>query len=120
MTGGSAAWLARNVRDVEAVGSNPTLPTIFIMTSYRLVFKGNVQGVGFRFTVERIAAKFGITGWVRNNPDGSVETVAEGEKEKLDVFVDDVKNYFNWNISDCIQSELPATGKFKDFSITYY
>lgn len=48
---------------------------------------GIVQGVGFRYFVKREAQSLGITGWVRNCPDGSVEVVGEGEKEDLEALL---------------------------------
>jgi len=48
---------------------------------------GLVQGVGFRYFVKREARSLGISGWVRNVPDGSVEVVAEGEKDALEVLL---------------------------------
>jgi acylphosphatase len=49
------------------------------MIARRAVVSGSVQGVGFRFFAERAAREAGVTGWVRNRPDGTVETVVEGE-----------------------------------------
>jgi acylphosphatase len=49
----------------------------------RFVVRGRVQGVGFRWFVEREAHILQIAGWVRNNPDGSVEVLAMGSREKL-------------------------------------
>jgi acylphosphatase len=48
------------------------------MASYRYVVRGRVQGVGYRYFVQREADALGVTGFVRNLPDGSVEVVAEG------------------------------------------
>jgi acylphosphatase len=48
------------------------------MTRRRVVIHGFVQGVFFRDTVRRRALEAGVAGWVRNNPDGSVEAVFEG------------------------------------------
>jgi acylphosphatase len=45
---------------------------------------GRVQGVGFRYFAETAAAHAGVHGWVRNNPDGSVEAFLEGEKTAVD------------------------------------
>lgn len=52
----------------------------------RLVLKiyGQVQGVFFRAETVRQAGSLGLVGWVRNAPDGTVEVVAEGEKEALE------------------------------------
>jgi acylphosphatase len=49
----------------------------------RFVVRGRVQGVGFRWFVEREAHILQIAGWVRNNPDGSVEVLAVGTPEQL-------------------------------------
>jgi acylphosphatase len=49
----------------------------------RYVVRGRVQGVGFRFFVEREARTLGVSGWVRNNPDGSVEVLAAGTPDQL-------------------------------------
>lgn len=49
----------------------------------RYLVRGRVQGVGFRFFVEREAHMLGISGWVRNNPDGTVEVLAMGTPEQL-------------------------------------
>lgn len=48
---------------------------------------GRVQGVFFRKTAKSEADKLGITGWARNNDDGSVEVLAVGDKKKLDEFI---------------------------------
>jgi acylphosphatase len=49
----------------------------------RYVVRGRVQGVGFRWFVEREANMLGIAGWVRNNHDGSVEVLAQGTRDQL-------------------------------------
>ena len=49
----------------------------------RFVVRGRVQGVGFRWFVEREAHILGIAGWVRNNSDGSVEVLAQGTRDQL-------------------------------------
>ena len=49
----------------------------------RFLVRGRVQGVGFRWFVEREAHVLGIAGWVRNNADGSVEVLAIGSREQL-------------------------------------
>ena len=49
----------------------------------RFLVRGRVQGVGFRWFVEREAHILQISGWVRNNPDGSVEVLAVGTRDQL-------------------------------------
>lgn len=49
----------------------------------RFLVRGRVQGVGFRWFVEREAHMLGIAGWVRNNHDGSVELLAQGTRDQL-------------------------------------
>ena len=52
-----------------------------------MIARGRVQGVFFRDTVRRQAATRGVAGWVRNNPDGSVEAVFEGAPESVESMV---------------------------------
>jgi acylphosphatase len=58
-------------------------PKLYAKT-YRV--RGRVQGVGFRWFVEKEAATLGIAGWVRNRSDGSVEVLAQGTREQLFAF----------------------------------
>jgi acylphosphatase len=48
---------------------------------------GRVQGVGYRYTAASAAEELGLVGWVRNAPEGSVETWAQGDEEALERFV---------------------------------
>ncbi|MCP4649842.1 MAG: acylphosphatase [PVC group bacterium] len=61
------------------------------ITQVHIYYSGRVHGVGFRYTAERIAASWGVAGWVRNLPDGRVELVAEAEKNKLKGFTEDLE-----------------------------
>ncbi len=51
---------------------------------YRVLISGRVQGVFFRANASKTAIALGLSGWVRNLPDGRVETVFEGEDEKAE------------------------------------
>lgn len=53
---------------------------------------GLVQGVGFRWSTIQIADDLNISGWVRNEPDGSVSIVASGRQENLDKFIERIRN----------------------------
>jgi acylphosphatase len=52
-----------------------------------VIVHGRVQGVGFRYSVARAVPSRGVTGWVSNRPDGTVEAVFEGEPEAVDSLV---------------------------------
>jgi acylphosphatase len=56
-----------------------------------LVFEGRVQGVLFRASTQRIARELGLTGWVRNLRDGTVEAVAEGAEADIKALVGRLK-----------------------------
>jgi acylphosphatase len=53
----------------------------------RVTVRGRVQGVGFRYAVERAARSRGVAGWVRNRHDGTVEAVFEGDAEAVESLV---------------------------------
>ena len=55
--------------------------------SIRITVTGLVQGVGFRYFARRAAQTLGVSGWVRNRPDGSLEVLAEGDEEALHALV---------------------------------
>ncbi len=54
------------------------------MERLHAVVRGDVQGVGFRYFVQRRAQQLRLRGWVRNNDDGSVELIAEGGRQELE------------------------------------
>ena len=56
-------------------------------TRLHAIVEGHVQGVGYRYFVQDKAVMLGVTGWVRNRQDGTVEVIVEGVRQKLDLFV---------------------------------
>ena len=58
------------------------------MISLQVFYEGNVQGVGFRWTVRHAAKGFDVTGWVRNLPDGRVELQVTGEEDEVRALLD--------------------------------
>ena len=54
------------------------------LVRYDLLIQGRVQGVGFRWFASRKARQLGITGWIRNLEDGSVEMEVQGEPERVE------------------------------------
>jgi acylphosphatase len=60
------------------------------MISLQVFYEGNVQGVGFRWSVRHAAKGFDVTGWVRNLPDGRVELQVNGGEEEVRAFLDNI------------------------------
>ncbi|MGA2788149.1 MAG: acylphosphatase [Verrucomicrobiota bacterium] len=56
-----------------------------------ILYTGQVQGIGFRYTAKTVAAGFEVTGTVRNLPDGHVELIAEGDRAELEAFQDAIR-----------------------------
>ncbi len=84
----------------------------------RILYSGQVQGVGFRYTARTVATGFSVTGIVRNLPDGRVELVAEGAKEELDAFRQAIRES---GLDHFIRQEdatwHEASGEFRGFDI---
>ena len=81
---------------------------------------GMVQGVGFRWFVKQAANRLGLTGFVRNLPDGSVEVVVEGERGLVGEMVSEVRRGPRWAQVNHVQvTERSYTGKFKEFSVRF-
>lgn len=84
-----------------------------------LLYRGRVQGVGFRYTARRIAQGYAVSGFVRNLADGRVELVVEGQPAELDRFLAEIVASLESNIHDVQSSISPATGQFPSFEITH-
>jgi acylphosphatase len=82
-------------------------------------YSGNVQGVGFRYSVRMLTGGFDVTGMVRNLPDGRVELVAEGTPEELKAFQQAIRES---ELGHFIRNEEvhweTAEGTFRGFEIT--
>jgi len=63
------------------------VPGMPVVKAVRAVLTGRVQGVGFRWSARRAAERIGVSGWVRNRPDGSVEAHLEGAEERVDAML---------------------------------
>ena len=82
-------------------------------------FSGNVQGVGFRYTACRIAARYSVVGYVRNLPDGRVECVVEGEEAEIDSFIEDLAQAMYPHVRGQTKRSAPYTGKYKSFDVKF-
>ncbi|MFD2209115.1 acylphosphatase [Virgibacillus halophilus] len=81
---------------------------------------GRVQGVGFRFTAKLAALEYGLTGWVKNKMDGTVEMEVTGEKESVEAYLDSVQAGLNASIQVEhmeIEKKEDSSKEFSTFSI---
>ena len=85
----------------------------------RVVFTGSVQGVGFRFTTRHTASGFAVTGFVRNESDGSVTLVAEGRRAEVEAFIEAVKERMAGYVGNAEVSWGAATGEFEAFGVGF-
>lgn len=90
------------------------------MVRYTVYFSGNVQGVGFRYTVVGLARQLPVTGYVQNLPDRRVVLVVEGEQGVLDQFIAAILEQFQGYVRSHTIDRSPATGEFAaGFSIRH-
>ena len=86
----------------------------------RVIVEGRVQGVFFRNHTQEMASKLGVTGWVKNRRDGSVEAVFEGDRDRVDQMI----QWCHRGPSEARVTKVHSawenyTGEFEDFSVNY-
>ena len=84
-----------------------------------IIFHGNVQGVGFRYTTHRIAGGHDVTGWVMNKPDRMVHCVVEGTQEVIKAFLSEVQETMAGHIVETVENRVEASGSFSEFEVRY-
>lgn len=82
----------------------------------RVIYTGQVQGVGFRYTTRRLAAGYAVAGYVRNRPDGSVEVMVEGEPQETERFLEALGQTMAGCIQDRTIQDEHACG-YRGFTI---
>lgn len=87
------------------------------MIRRRVYYEGIVQGVGFRWTALRTAARFAVAGFVRNLDDGRVEVVAEGERDEVARFCAVLEDRMGECVRRKEEDDFPASGEFGGFTI---
>ena len=90
-------------------------------SAVRINVSGRVQGVGFRYSTLQAANRIGLTGWVRNERDGSVEIHAEGRPEKIAALLDwlEAGGPSSSRIRGINHYKAQYMGTFSRFSIEY-
>lgn len=91
------------------------------MKTVTMKVTGLVQGVGFRWTTQMIAQELGITGTVKNNPDGSVSIIAQGEELPLEHFIKKIKASPSvaGHVDHVDLNTISNAEKFTRFSVVY-
>lgn len=83
------------------------------------IAQGRVQGVYYRVFTSRNAIRLGLTGYVRNSPDMSVEIYAEGERKQLEKLIEQLKEGPpGARVDNLVLNWSKYTGKYHDFSVT--
>jgi len=85
----------------------------------RVIYSGRVQGVGFRYQTKILSRHYDVQGYVRNQADGTVELLGEGEKLELERFVCAIAERMSENIDDAVVEWLDASGDFSEFEIRH-
>ncbi len=89
------------------------------MILIHVFYKGVVQGVGFRYTAQRIAKNLGMCGWVRNCPDSRVEIKVQGLKDSVEGFMAQLEEHFRDNIREKELYYENHLEPFEGFNITF-
>lgn len=85
-----------------------------------IFIQGMVQGVFFRVKTRQKAKVLGVSGWVKNLPDGRVEAVFEGEKEKVEQIIEWIKKGPLFSRVDDVEVDFEEyKGEFENFEIRY-
>ena len=89
------------------------------MQAAHILYSGMVQGVGFRYTVQKYAQDLNLNGWVKNLPDGCVEMMVEGSQDGIDQLCRHIENRFDGYIRDKKIQYEPAQGQYQNFVIAF-
>ena len=84
-----------------------------------VIYQGRVQGVGFRWTTNRLARDFAVSGTVENRSDGSVYMVVEGKESEIDQFMQAITTRMSTNIKSTSIQEGIASKEFQEFRVNY-
>jgi acylphosphatase len=88
------------------------------MVSISCVVHGKVQGVGYRAYIEGVASELSLTGYIKNNPDGTVLVVAQGVPDSLKTFVECIHEGSVLSVVEAVQvSWIDEDVTYQDFSV---
>ena len=88
-------------------------------TAKHVIFRGRVQGVGFRYTTHDIAGRYEVTGFVRNLHDGTVELFLQGDPAQVDNCIRDIQDAFAGYIQEARIEPAPCNPRTTSFRIAF-
>jgi acylphosphatase len=87
--------------------------------AFSALIRGRVQGVGFRYSAYHEARRLGLSGWVRNTPEGDVELWAEGSGEKLKLLLRWLRRGPPGSRVESVRNSPQTPRGYRDFAVTY-
>ena len=88
-------------------------------TAKHVIFQGQVQGVGFRYTAKQTARQYKITGFVRNLPDGTVEMFLQGATQDIENCMQDIQESFTGYLRDTRTEPVSYDPRYTDFRVAF-
>ncbi|MGM0620324.1 MAG: acylphosphatase [Bacteroidota bacterium] len=90
------------------------------MVQYKIEISGRVQGVGFRYFVQKKADELNIKGWVKNTPQGSVVAMAQGDETDVETFIDYLRMGPSMaRVTNLSKNQMPKLENFSRFEVRY-
>ena len=88
------------------------------MTRYFVIFRGSVQGVGFRWTIMQLARAYGYTGWVKNLSNGNVSMEIQGKWLDINQLINQIESHSRWiRIDDYSLKEIDIVEDERSFTV---
>jgi acylphosphatase len=91
----------------------------YVADGKTVYFQGPCAGCGLSYTTRRIASGFAVTGYVRNQTDGSVEAVIQGDEKDIEACLKKIQDAFGGHIRDIEISPIVFNPNWKEFEITF-
>ncbi len=82
-------------------------------------YSGDVQGVGFRYTVRSLASRLAVVGFVKNLSDGRVQLVVEGSPAEIQLLLKQIRAEMGRYVRGTDEQIRPPTGRFKSFDVRF-
>lgn len=82
-----------------------------------VIYAGRVQGVGFRATAHAVAARFAVTGWVRNQPDATVRLEVQGRPDDVEAMLRTLADRMRGHVTSTRTEDLPTVADEDSFAI---